>query len=538
MRSPIKDQGECGSCWAFSTTEGVESKKKLRTEQLVDCEKKDDGCDGGDIPEAVRYLKKKGMATNAEYPDTSSKRGKTGKCKWDGEYNVTVKSFSYALPQCDRGDCSDMNEHKLAAAVAKHGPLSICINSGDGQPGDWAKYKSGVWYKECKAKANLIDHCVQLVGYNKSGEEPYWKIRNSWGTDWGESGFIRLPFGVKNTCCVGCEAVIIHATTSADDEEVEAMVEEEEAKATPKCEMGPTSLYPPPAEPLPDNTDKVVAWETVNLDDPPHLRWAHIVGPRADGIKKLTDTIVDTLQTLLGKDTVAKLLSTIDKTLPSYYKHLPMPEFGREMSGIANATGIDESVIFIYNIFYSLFGACTSIVAQDDKGELYHARNLDFGLWPALNLTHHNFWALTARLRPLVVNVEMTKGGKALYRQTTFAGFIGAHTAVRPGSGSGSNAGGFTLTIDSRFDNNFDSGILAWLLKDASPTGKDDASEVTMVARKVIEEASDFTSALKTINTTQVLGPAYIIMGGSKPGEGAVITRAPRQTAIPSRTRA
>ena len=222
--TPVKDQGQCGSCWAFSTTEGVESAvwkatgklpPPLSTEQLVDCEKQDDGCDGGDIPEAVRYLKKYGMTTASEYPDDSSKSGHTRRCTWDGEYDIDVKSFSYAIPQCQEGSCADQNEEKLAAALAKYGPLSICINSGDGQPGDWAKYKGGVLDKECKAKANLVDHCVQLVGYNKEAATPYWKVRNSWGPDWGEDGFIRLPYGKQNACCVGCEAVIIEATTKA-----------------------------------------------------------------------------------------------------------------------------------------------------------------------------------------------------------------------------------------------------------------------------------------------------------------------------------
>lgn len=221
--TPVKDQGKCGSCWAFSTTEGVESAvfrssgklpPPLSTEQLVDCEKADLGCNGGDIPEAIRYLKQKGMATAADYHDDSSKPGRTQKCTWDGEHAVDVQGFKYAIPTCTKGNCAHQNEHVLAAALAKHGPLSVCINSGDGQPGDWDDYKSGVWKRECKAKAALVDHCVQLVGYDKSGEEPYWKLRNSWGTDWGEDGFIRLPFGSDNACCVGCEATIIEATTS------------------------------------------------------------------------------------------------------------------------------------------------------------------------------------------------------------------------------------------------------------------------------------------------------------------------------------
>lgn len=218
--TPVKDQGRCGGCWAFSTVEGVESAVwkatgrlpvPLSTEQLIDCEHRDLGCNGGDIPEAVRYLEKNGLDSNADYPDRSSGNGHTHICTWDGKSVVQVTGFSYAVPQCTRGTCYDTNEEKLAAAVAQYGPLSICINSGDQQPGDWQKYKGGVLTKSCKAKANLIDHCVQLVGYNKTATPPFWKIRNSWGTDWGENGFIRIQYGNENMCCVGCEAVIIEA---------------------------------------------------------------------------------------------------------------------------------------------------------------------------------------------------------------------------------------------------------------------------------------------------------------------------------------
>jgi len=220
--TPIKDQGECGSCWAFSTTEGVESAVfmstgklpvPLSTEELVDCEKQDDGCNGGDIPEAVSYLKKNGMATATDYPDTSSKKGKKKRCTWNKRSAVKVTGMQYAIPPCEKGDCSKQNEEALAAALAKHGPLSICINSGDGQTGDWQKYRGGILKGSCKAKAKLMDHCVQLVGYDKTAAEPYWKIRNSWAKSYGEEGFIRIPYGNGNECCVGCEAVIISATS-------------------------------------------------------------------------------------------------------------------------------------------------------------------------------------------------------------------------------------------------------------------------------------------------------------------------------------
>eukprot|EP01043_Picozoa_sp_COSAG02_P016786 COSAG02_NODE_745_length_17738_cov_18.178241_13_plen_309_part_00 len=241
--TPVKDQGKCGGCWAFATTEGVESAvfrstgslpENLSTEQLIDCEHRDLGCKGGDIPEAVRYLMKQGQDTDAHYPDESSKHGRNKRCTWEGcgpdlrdsrhwvketrplipatkGCAANVTGFSYAIPQCKRGDCEHQSEDKLAAAVAQYGPISICVNSGDRQPGDWMKYKGGVLTKPCEAKAKKIDHCVQLVGYNKTATTPYWKIRNSWGTKWGEGGFIRLEMFNKNMCCVGCEAVIINA---------------------------------------------------------------------------------------------------------------------------------------------------------------------------------------------------------------------------------------------------------------------------------------------------------------------------------------
>merc|ERR1719454_1226893 len=112
--SSINNQGQCGSCWAFSTMEGVESgvfmstgklPPHLSVQELVACEKQDDGCDGGDIPEAVSYLKKHGMATNANYPDTSSKGGKSGRCK-SYKTSVKVTDMQYAIPPCKSGDCS------------------------------------------------------------------------------------------------------------------------------------------------------------------------------------------------------------------------------------------------------------------------------------------------------------------------------------------------------------------------------------------------------------------------------------------------
>lgn len=123
-----------------------------------------------------------------------------------------VSGFAYALPRCNVGDCSNQDEAALAAALYKYGPISVCMNTGDGQTGDWMKYAGGVLKGSCKAQASLIDHCVQLVGFDRTATEPYWKIRNSWGADWGEQGFLRVPYGEQNSCCVACEAIIISAS--------------------------------------------------------------------------------------------------------------------------------------------------------------------------------------------------------------------------------------------------------------------------------------------------------------------------------------
>ena len=179
--------------------------------QLVDCVR-GSGCRGGDITEGVDYLAKHGVATASDYPDTSSNARPAKKSACTIREKDTVKKIKgrkFAVPECRAGDCSNQDEEALAAALAKYGPIAICINSGYEQTGDWEKYEGGVLKGVCRSKAKDIDHCVQLVGYSKTAEEPYWKIRNSWGTDFGEDGFIRIPYGNGNSCCVACEAVIV-----------------------------------------------------------------------------------------------------------------------------------------------------------------------------------------------------------------------------------------------------------------------------------------------------------------------------------------
>ena len=105
-----------------------------------------------------------------------------------------MTGYSYVVSPCDNGPCDEQDEDGLAAALAKFGPISVCINAD----GWWDGYKGGVLSTPCSSDALEINHCVQLVGYDKSAPIPYWKVRNEWTTNWGEAGF-RLPMG--HTAC-------------------------------------------------------------------------------------------------------------------------------------------------------------------------------------------------------------------------------------------------------------------------------------------------------------------------------------------------
>ena len=285
------------------------------------------------------------------------------------------------------------------------------------------------------------------------------------------------------------------------------------AAAASKCEMANMSSYPPNLAPLPSGEAKAVEWHVVSLDDPPDQRWLKVVTQHAGRIAQLANLVVEGFADILGNRTLSKLLGQLDARLPAYYASLPNPEYGAEMKAIAQATGIGESLMFVYNIFYTVFGACTSIVAQNHDGQIWHARNLDFGLWPAFNFSKGNFWEMTAILRPMVVNVDVQRGGVTLYKQTTFAGFVGAHTAMKPKA--------FGLSIDTRFDDHLDSGLLRYLLSPESDQGV----EITLLSRHAFETAGSYAEAFALLNTTRLLGPAYLILSGVGAGEGAVITK-------------
>jgi len=205
--SPVKDQAQCGSCWAFSTTENLESQwfiqhKEmliLAPQQLVDCDPQSQGCGGGWTYWAWEYLASvHGQELNSSYPYMAVNQP----CKFQQtEVAASVKNpaYAYGITPCKSGPCTNQDENKMKAAVTTIGPMSVCVNAQT-----WNDYQGGVVQgTDCSGDAGGIDHCVQVVGYSwpEDVTQGYWIVRNSWNTNWGNDGYIYLQTGA-NTCAV------------------------------------------------------------------------------------------------------------------------------------------------------------------------------------------------------------------------------------------------------------------------------------------------------------------------------------------------
>jgi len=268
-----------------------------------------------------------------------------------------------------------------------------------------------------------------------------------------------------------------------------------------QMDMGHPPEYPPDAS---QQLPSVV----VDLDAPPEERWTHVVQPRAQGIKELIDAYLEHLE---GSHVNGTILRAILKAVANKEMGRFPAEYRREIEGIATATSLDVGYIWVLNMMYEVIGYCTSLVAQDAAGRVWHGRNLDFGIFMGADPATHS-WSLTQKLRAIQFNAMFTRGGKPLYNSTTYGGFVGLI--------SGSKAGAFSITVDTRYDKSVDAGLIGWL------RGKHDGCHfLTFETRAVMEANATYAQALHALTTYKPLGPAYIIVAGVQAGEGAVVTK-------------
>jgi len=186
--------------------------------------------------------------------------------------------------------------------------------------------------------------------------------------------------------------------------------------------------------------------------------------------------------------------------------------FGGEIKGIAQAGNMTVSDVVLFNIFYELFTFCTSVVAEDANGKLFHARNLDFGIFMGWDVKTHK-WQTSELLRPLTVNLDFRRGNKTVFKSVHFAGYVGVLTGIRPNR--------FTFSINERFDAHDPGikGILKWIEGDHS------GHWLGFLTRDVMENATSFQEAFNLLSNTKMLAPAYFILGGNSSSQGAIVTR-------------
>ena len=193
--TPVKNQGQCGSCWSFSTTGALEGayyikygkQQSFSEQQLVSCDNfqnggRDHGCNGGLMDNAFTWIKKNGgLCSEADYSYESGDTKTSGTCE-------TTCSLVIDSMISDYVDVKPKSDDAMMTALNKQ-PVSIAIQADQK---DFQLYKSGVFTGSCGTK---LDHGVLVVGYGTSNGEDYYLIKNSWGTTWGDKGYIKLGRG-------------------------------------------------------------------------------------------------------------------------------------------------------------------------------------------------------------------------------------------------------------------------------------------------------------------------------------------------------
>mmetsp|Transcript_7816 Transcript_7816/g.13173 ORF Transcript_7816/g.13173 Transcript_7816/m.13173 type:complete len:415 (+) Transcript_7816:41-1285(+) len=287
------------------------------------------------------------------------------------------------------------------------------------------------------------------------------------------------------------------------------------------------SAFPPPktcqisdANPKPDYESMPKA--IIDLDMPPADRWTALATEYKDAVNNMVNEFVEHLKNFPGNKWEEFLLYT--ETQQDMLLDRMPSSYGDEIRGIQVATGLPMSSLLAFNLGYEIMGFCTSVTAQDSTGHMFHGRNLDFGLFLGFNTSagpNENFqWTNTDLLRQTTVVTDFQRDGKVVYSSVSYVGYVGLLTGVRKG--------GVTVSVDTRFDDNYDAFLKAWL-RDPNDT----ASLLSQALRVQIENdatGSDFETYVSDLSATRLVAPAYAIIGGPNAGQGIVLTITPNST--------
>merc|ERR1712002_929300 len=183
--TPVKNQGQCGSCWAFGTVATMESAHAIQTNNLVSMSEQqlidfdtynNNGCNGGLPYWAFYYLQTYGLVTEQEYPYYGGQ-----------EHQIISVEGNYGVGQIIQDGIH--NAVEFQTIIKNNGPSSVGIYAASRS---MMMYKSGVYYDSSIPYNCEVDHCVTVVGYGEMNGQKFYKIKNSWGTTWGDNGYLYL----------------------------------------------------------------------------------------------------------------------------------------------------------------------------------------------------------------------------------------------------------------------------------------------------------------------------------------------------------
>uniref|UniRef100_A0A4W3I6J7 Cathepsin O n=1 Tax=Callorhinchus milii TaxID=7868 RepID=A0A4W3I6J7_CALMI len=186
----VRNQGSCGGCWAFSVVEVIESAyaikgKPLQTfsaQEVIDCSYKDGGCNGGSPVSALKWLNQTRLVTESMYPF----KAKTGMCHHFpmSTFGISIKGYqAYSFRH---------KEEEMMHKLLEWGPLIAVVDAVS-----WQDYLGGIIQHHCSPEES--NHAVVITGYDRTGDIPYWIVRNSWGSTWGIDGFVHIKMK-RNVC--------------------------------------------------------------------------------------------------------------------------------------------------------------------------------------------------------------------------------------------------------------------------------------------------------------------------------------------------